>query len=109
MVVNVCLNNRHCKVRINVASQVNINSKTKSIVITCIFLFDEDSDVPIVLKLTRDLAQEMCCTTCVSRNLSNTNSARLRILCNNKPIGAAPRWHFWGVGGVRMGRFEKKV
>ncbi len=27
----------------------------------------------------------------------------------NKPIGAAPRWHFWGVGGVRMGCFEKKV
>ncbi len=26
----------------------------------------------------------------------------------DKPIGAAPRWHFWGVGGVGRGRFEKK-
>ena len=39
VVVNVCLNNRHCKVHINMTSQVNINSKTKSIVIviTCMF------------------------------------------------------------------------
>ena len=37
VVVNMCLNNRHSKVRINMTSQVNINSKTESIVITCMF------------------------------------------------------------------------
>ncbi len=38
MVVNVSLNNRHSKVPINMTSQVNINSKTESIVIPCQFL-----------------------------------------------------------------------
>ena len=37
MVVNVSLNNRNSKIRIDMTSQVNINSKAKSIVITCIF------------------------------------------------------------------------
>ena len=37
VVVNVSLNNRHSKIRIDMTSQVNINSKAKSIVITCFF------------------------------------------------------------------------
>ncbi len=36
-VVNVSLNNRQSKIRIDMTSQVNINSKAKSIVIKCFF------------------------------------------------------------------------
>jgi hypothetical protein len=62
-------------------SQVNINSKTKSIVITCRYFVDEDGDASIVLKLTRDLAHEICRMMSVSMYMSNAHSARLRILC----------------------------
>jgi hypothetical protein len=37
VVVNVSLNNRHSKIRIDTTFQVNINSKAKSVVITCFF------------------------------------------------------------------------
>ena len=84
--VNVCLNNRHCKVGINMTSQININSKTKSIVVSCIFLLDEDGDGTIVLKWTRDLAQVMCRITSVSMYPSNAYSARLRTLCNKSVL-----------------------
>ena len=38
MIVDVGLNDRHCKVSIDVTSQKDIKSETKSIVITCWFL-----------------------------------------------------------------------
>ncbi len=75
MVVNVSLNNRHSKIRIDMTSQVNINSKAKSIVMTCFFLFDEEGDGSIVVKLTRDLADEMCQIISVPMYMSNAYSA----------------------------------
>ena len=80
--VNVSLNNRYSKICIDMTSQVNINFKAKSIVRTCIFLFDEEADGSIVLKLTWNLADEMCRIISVPMYMSNAYSARFITLCN---------------------------
>ena len=80
MVVNVSLNNRHSKVPIDMTSQVDINSKTKSIVIPANFLCVDDGDGFIVLNLTQDLAHEMCQMMSVSMYLSNAYSVHFRTL-----------------------------
>jgi hypothetical protein len=62
-------------------SNVDINSKTESIVIPRqFFLCVDDGDGSTILNLTRDLAHEMCRMMSVTMSLSNAYSARFRTL-----------------------------